>query len=113
MISGWGSISFPQGKLATQLQRVENKIIDNEECKKRLKVDYIFSTMLCGVAPNCSGTCFGDSGSPLTVESAGGTRTVVGIVSFGIGGCALLSFWPDVFTRVTEYLDWLSYATLP
>jgi len=69
--------------------------------------------MLCAVAPNCSGTCFGDSGGPLVVESKTGTRQVVGIVSFGIGGCALLPFWPDVYTRVSEYLDWLSYAALP
>ncbi|CAG7722418.1 unnamed protein product [Allacma fusca] len=109
-ISGWGAVSAPFGKLATHLQKVSNNIIENSECKKTLKIEYIFSTMVCAVAPRCAGTCFGDSGGPLVVEHNNVSR-VVGIVSFGIGGCALLPFWPDVYTRVTEYLPWLSYAT--
>ncbi len=58
VISGWGAINFPMGRLATHLQRVENEVIENAECRKVLKIEYIFSSMLCAQAPKCAGTCF-------------------------------------------------------
>ncbi|CAL8078751.1 unnamed protein product [Orchesella dallaii] len=58
-VSGWGAISYPQGKLATNLQFVNNTVIENSACKKTLKIDYITQNMMCAVSyPNCSGTCF-------------------------------------------------------
>jgi len=109
VISGWGATSYPQGKLATHLQKVTTGIIENSECKEKLNIDYVYSTMLCAVAGNCSGTCFGDSGGPLTTFE-NGINTLVGLVSFGIGGCTLFPYWPDVYTRVSSYLDWAAYA---
>lgn len=58
-ISGWGATTYPHGKIATYLQKSsDNRIIENSECKKKLKIDYLYETMMCAVAPNCSGTCF-------------------------------------------------------
>jgi secreted trypsin-like serine protease len=113
IVSGWGATSYPQGKLASNLQRASTEIIENSECRKKLKIDYVYSTMLCAIAGNCSGTCFGDSGGPLVVrDKETGTSTLVGLVSFGIGGCALFPYWPDVYTRVASFLDWTSYAVV-
>lgn len=48
----------------------------------------------------------GDSGGPLVCKNAAGNKVQVGIVSFGLSfGCEL--GFPGVFTRVTEYLDWI------
>lgn len=58
VISGWGATTYPHGKLATYLQKSSNRIIENAECKKKLKIEYLYDTMICAVAPNCSGTCF-------------------------------------------------------
>lgn len=48
----------------------------------------------------------GDSGGPLVHKDKTGHIRQVGIVSFGkVFGCEL--GYPGVFTRVTEYLDWI------
>lgn len=46
----------------------------------------------------------GDSGGPLVLDDK---STVVGIVSEGIGlGCE--SGWPDLYTKVSYYLDFIN-----
>ncbi|KAF0304022.1 Trypsin-2 [Amphibalanus amphitrite] len=56
---------------------------------------------------NGQGVCDGDSGSPLLEF---GQFRVVGIVSTTIGPCAL-SIMPELYTRVSTYLDWIKNAT--
>lgn len=45
----------------------------------------------------------GDSGGPLTI---GDGEEVVGIVSYGTIVCAMGR--PDVYTRVSEFVDWIT-----
>ncbi|XP_043193369.1 trypsin I-P1-like [Amphibalanus amphitrite] len=56
---------------------------------------------------NGQGVCDGDSGGPLLEF---GQFRVVGIVSTTIGPCAL-SIMPELYTRVSTYLDWIKNAT--
>lgn len=50
----------------------------------------------------------GDSGGPLILKK--GNRAIqIGIVSFSIP-CAVPGY-PDVFTRVSKYIDWISKNT--
>jgi len=52
-----------------------------------------------------SGSCYGDSGGPL---SALPQRTLLGIVSFGAETCSTDA--PSVYTRVSYYLPWIASA---
>ena len=55
-------------------------------------------------------TCFGDSGGPLAVKGEDGKYSLIGIVSFGDvdeeGTCSTVG-WPNVFTRVTAFIQWI------
>jgi len=50
-------------------------------------------------------TCQGDSGGPLSYMDGNNVGTVMGVVSWGIG-CARPGY-PGMYTRVTNYLDWI------
>lgn len=52
-------------------------------------------------------SCQGDSGGPLTREEDGGVRSLVGVVSGGIG-CGAGK--PAVYTRMSYYADWIASA---
>ena len=54
-------------------------------------------------------TCAGDSGGPLLASNPDGSWTVVGITSFGVG-CGNQIF-PGVYTKVSEYMDWIDART--
>jgi len=63
---------------------------------------------VCGNEPSeKSGICYGDEGSPLVCEDPKtGKQVLRGIASFLPEGCAHTSV-PDVFERVSYYMDWL------
>lgn len=48
----------------------------------------------------------GDSGGPIHCNMADGRWYLAGITSFG-SGCAKPGY-PDVFTRITSYLEWIT-----
>lgn len=76
------------------------------ECIERhdaSQADRIFPTTLCTYKRSGLGSCFGDSGGPLVTN-----RTLVGLVSWGVP-CARGK--PDMFTRVSEYADWVAENT--
>lgn len=55
----------------------------------------------------------GDSGGPLTVERDTGQNVLAGLVSFGVTGCAVKPAFPDLYTRVSEYVRWIDVSTTP
>lgn len=75
-------------------------IVNQEKCSKEYnEFANITDRMFCANA-RYRDACYGDSGSPLTVNG-----TLEGIVSFGIL-CAL-PFFPGVYTRVAGLRDWI------
>ncbi|KAB5553821.1 hypothetical protein PHYPO_G00043120 [Pangasianodon hypophthalmus] len=106
-VTGWGkiasSVNLPSPKT---LQEVQVPIVSNSDCAKAYGSGSITDNMMCaGLTQGGKDSCQGDSGGPLVVN-INGTWVQAGIVSFG-NGCALPKI-PGVYTRVSQYQDWIN-----
>ncbi|KAF0292427.1 Proclotting enzyme [Amphibalanus amphitrite] len=110
-VAGWGISNTALYSSPSALLHVQLPILENAAC--RASYHHIFritDRMLCaGVDKGGRDTCQGDSGGPLAVTNEDGVFTMVGVVSFG-KGCAEPGS-PGVYTRVSEYLDWIIETT--
>lgn len=107
--SGWGFLHKDQRVSPDLMRRVDIPVVDHATCRSAFsRVIGVTQMQVCaGQAPK--GNCMGDSGGPLVQKSSkggSGRATQIGIVSFSIP-CAVPGY-PDVFTRVAKYLDWIS-----
>lgn len=103
-ITGWGQTT-PGGEVSKNMQVLQVPIWNQNDCQDKYEnTSTIIKTMLCAGHPE-GGTdaCFGFSGSPLVLLEEN-KFSVVGILSFG-RRCG--APFPVVYTRVTEYLDWI------
>lgn len=107
-VAGWGRVNFTD-KFSPALQDLRLPIIDNAICKRqydRLSGSKISNKMICaGFMEGKQDACQGDSGGPL-VYLKNGTFYLIGIVSYGYR-CAQPGF-PGIYTRVSEFLDWIA-----
>ncbi|XP_067125527.1 clotting factor B-like [Centruroides vittatus] len=114
-VIGWGDTSYG-GRPAESLQQAVIRVIPNNQCNtsySRLKISSlpkgITSGFVCaGMSSGGKDACQGDSGGPLVTSSSSGWK-IIGIVSFGYQ-CAKPGF-PGVYTRVSNYLKWISQNT--
>ncbi|KAG1682185.1 Clotting factor B [Nymphon striatum] len=122
-IIGWGDTQFGKeiiqnlfcqtGSSSNILQQGQIPIITNEECDRRFQKLPSYSKLFpSGVSDkficadfgeNRQDSCQGDSGGPMMHYDVG--WSIIGIVSFGVG-CNTDGF-AGVYTRVTEYVDWI------
>ncbi|KAK9747378.1 Trypsin [Popillia japonica] len=100
LVSGWGRLEA-WGALPDNLQFIPLKTISLEACQSSWS-SLVQADEICTLTQQGEGVCNGDSGSPLI---AGGKQ--IGIVSWG-NPCA--NGRPDVFTRVSSFLDWIEAA---
>ncbi|XP_073819749.1 transmembrane protease serine 9-like [Musca autumnalis] len=106
---GYGK-EFFAGPGSDTLLKAHLSLMPNKECSEYYKNDTtlpqgILDTQLCARdRVNNSDTCQGDSGGPLIIKTGYLRTYLVGITSFG-QGCSLSI--PGVYTRVSEYLDWI------
>lgn len=80
--------------------------LNNEDCLERYidsGEDFVTNSSICALLAKGQGVCFGDSGSPLVARGK-----LIGIVSWGIP-CAM--GFPDVYTRISFFLDWILSET--
>lgn len=101
--AGWGetqNVSFPQ-----TLQFVELTALSLEDCKEIAGsyADglYLEKEQICALGTEGRGACYGDSGGPLVCDDK-----LAGIVSYGLLPCA--RGIPDVYTRPSQYTDWIN-----
>lgn len=111
IISGWGTVE--DGTNPYVMQQASVPVISNSQCQYWLSTTglYIRSTFLCaGFSAGGVDTCRGDSGGPLACWDSSNSRYVLdGITSFGFGCANPRS--PGIYTRVSEYSDWIARNT--
>lgn len=107
VLFGWG---WDRSEESTDdLQKVEARIMEYEECKKELPSNAYFENVnICSYSkgPNhFEGACDGDSGGPFVQYSSEGVE-LVGIVSWGYTPCKSTTM-PSIYTRVSAFTDWI------
>ncbi|XP_047116447.1 transmembrane protease serine 11G-like [Schistocerca piceifrons] len=107
IVAGWGRVGQDK-PLSRFLLAAEVRVISNDFCRKSSIGDHIKDNMLCTYYEK-KDACQGDSGGPLVVSSNDGHFEQIGVVSWGIG-CARPNM-PGVFSRVTEFLNWIRRNT--
>ncbi|XP_018562471.1 venom protease-like [Anoplophora glabripennis] len=112
IVTGWGKLSSETGDdRSNTLQKVTVAPTSQQNCSTyytRLSRT-IDNTQICAGSSEAD-ACQGDSGGPLQIEIHDGVYSVVGIVSYGsyCGGKI-----PGVYTKVSEYIDWIESIVWP
>ncbi|KAH9510089.1 Transmembrane protease serine 13 [Bulinus truncatus] len=93
------------------LQQLKVYVVPYKECyylwKAVTPITIDLETVCTGRVRHRGGTCFGDSGSPLSCK-IGNRYYVAGISSFSPPGC-ISEFLPDRFMKVTDFINWIFY----
>ena len=87
--------------MPNQLQIIQLRTLTNNDCAQRLGGLTVTNGNVCTFTRSGEGICMGDSGGPLVVNGL-----QEGIASWVIP-CA--KGYPDVFTRVSYYREWIRY----
>ncbi|XP_016837012.1 serine protease homolog 126 isoform X3 [Nasonia vitripennis] len=101
VLTGWGSSQVYDvqkgGPKSFSLKLIELPTIGLDRCRETFPS--VTRSNICTFAGVGQGLCYGDAGNPLVAEGV-----QIGIGSWG-SPCAL--GYPDVFTRVYSYVDWI------
>jgi secreted trypsin-like serine protease len=126
--TGWGMLEY-LGPKSEELQKVSLTLMQNRDCNpyfshiikysEKLKQG-IVDSQVCAAAieggrlVGGKDTCQGDSGGPLqiTLKDNPCIFYIVGLTSFSAVGCAEENS-PGVYTRVSEYIDWIESKVWP
>ncbi|XP_076454817.1 tryptase-2-like [Babylonia areolata] len=105
-ISGWGETRGGEGE-EKAMNELPVQPIDNDVCSPLwLSVGiHVLDHQVC-VGDGHMGACYGDSGGPLMCQQPDGRFYVTGVMSWLINNCSARGF-PNVFSRVSSYLDWV------
>ena len=94
------------------LAECNTKLLEyNEALHDAALADGLSRGQYCTFHPKGLDSCSGDSGGPVQYFNNSRYSTVIGVISFGVGGCG--SGWPSVNTRVAYYLDWIESVVWP
>lgn len=103
VVSGWGRTLLT--RMSSIKQRLDLTVADPDYCKTKFATRRVnlISSQLCAGGEFSRDSCDGDSGGPLMRWTD--AWYLEGIVSFG-NKCGLEG-WPGVYTRVSDYIDWI------
>ncbi|KAK0042359.1 chymotrypsinogen A [Biomphalaria pfeifferi] len=109
-VTGWGVHILTEKKIYNKMQQLKVQIMPHSSCRLlwSLRGIVIHSGHVClefNSTAHSAGVCSGDSGGPLSCKIQG-KYYLLGLASFVEKGC-VRSFTPDVYTRVSDYLDWI------
>jgi len=107
-VAGFG-LTEAFGDSSTVLMKVQVPVIDQDTCRRTFQRQraQIGPQQLCAGAEQGRDSCSGDSGGPLMASGEFGPPwRLIGVVSFGVTRCGTKDV-PGVYTRVSEYLDWI------
>ena len=106
VVAGWGETTTVN--ISDVVKKATLNILKNEDCKKASLTtrdkEQITSKIICAHEPG-DGSCGGDSGGPLICQPII-QQEVCGVVSLAPEICGH-PLTPGVYTRVSEYLDWI------
>ncbi|XP_067851625.1 vitamin K-dependent protein C-like [Heptranchias perlo] len=109
LVTGWGAMDENDDRIRpSTLLFINVRLTSHKLCREKLG-DKITGNMVCAGSPSSrKDACKGDSGGPM-VTLVNGTWFLVGLVSWGEGCGRYQTF--GVYTKVTNYLDWIYSLT--
>lgn len=102
-LTGFGATGNHKKDSQRLLHSVNVSVQHDEHCSRHFPV-YDASLMVCAGGEAGKGSCDGDSGGPL-VARVSDKDFLIGLSSYGSKRCAISI--PDVYTRVSHYIDWI------
>lgn len=129
MVLGWGSVGVrepdemvsPTDSTSSVPHAAWVSLVPDNQCidlwrdyltavESPTTVTPINSRQMCAIEPvSQRDTCQGDSGGPLLIVVEGRLQ-LAGITSFGVG-CGSTTGVPAVYTKVSEFTDWIASVT--
>ncbi|KAL4227332.1 hypothetical protein ACF0H5_012777 [Mactra antiquata] len=105
-VTGWGSTksSSPDND-SRHLQHVRVNLVSQQQCSNAWNSYVNITNKQVCAGTGTIGTCHGDSGGPL-VCIHDNRYYLVGVTSYGYQSCSQDGY-PDVYTRVASYIDWM------
>ncbi|XP_067272007.1 granzyme B-like [Pseudorasbora parva] len=98
-VAGWGYLET-NGPGSNVLMEADTTTINQAECQRRWGTYFLAPQMIC--AYGYGGSCTGDSGGPLVCG-----KTAVGVTSFGDIDVCNLPEHPEVYTKISAYIQWI------
>ncbi len=109
VVTGYGQQSGSSPSIHPYRLQVANAVIlSREECRAAYGESLISEGEICAGGPRAAVAMPGDGGGALTVGgSPNRPRWLVGVVSWGEGSYGDPDAKPDVYTRVSQYREWI------
>ncbi|XP_037088976.1 phenoloxidase-activating factor 3-like [Pollicipes pollicipes] len=107
-VAGFG-LTEAFGDSSNVLMELRVPVVSNQRCAAvfRRQQARIGPKQICAGAERGRDSCAGDSGGPLMgIDRFGPPYRLIGVVSFGVSRCGTADV-PGVYTRVSEYLNWI------
>ncbi|XP_043102059.1 chymotrypsin-like elastase family member 2A isoform X2 [Puntigrus tetrazona] len=107
-VTGWGSF-YINGPPHDILQQALLPVVDHATCSRS---DWwgskVTQNMVCAGGDGVVAGCTGDTGGPLNCAGSSGTWEVHGVLTYQSSMSCLIGKKPNIFTRVSAYIDWIS-----